>query len=50
VTRVTANQVPALAGAVRSAARAISVELGFSPRNVESASPQLPDKVSPVRS
>jgi IclR family acetate operon transcriptional repressor len=50
VTRVTANQVPALAGAVTSAARAISVELGFSPRSAESASPQLLDKVSPVRS
>ncbi len=50
VTRVTPNQVLALAGAITSAARAISVQLGFSPRNVESPNPQLPDKVSPVRS
>jgi DNA-binding IclR family transcriptional regulator len=50
VTRVTPDQVPALAGAITSAARAISVELGFSPRSAESATPQLPDKASPVRS
>jgi DNA-binding IclR family transcriptional regulator len=39
VTRVTPDQVPALAGAITSAARAISVELGFSPRGAESAKP-----------
>jgi len=49
VTRVTPNQVSGLAGAIRSAARAISVELGFSPRETESAKPQFPDRVSPVR-
>jgi DNA-binding IclR family transcriptional regulator len=42
VTRVTPNQVPALAGAITSAARAISVELGFSPRDKESAKPPTP--------
>jgi DNA-binding IclR family transcriptional regulator len=50
VTRITPNHVLALAEAITSAARAISMELGFSPRNVESANPQLPDRVSPVRS
>jgi len=50
VTRITPNHVSALAGAITSAALAISMELGFSARDVESANPQLPDRVSPVRS
>jgi DNA-binding IclR family transcriptional regulator len=49
VTRVTPNQVSGLAGAITSAARAISVELGFSPRETESSKPPFPDRVSPVR-
>ncbi|MGA8153008.1 MAG: IclR family transcriptional regulator [Terriglobales bacterium] len=50
VTRVPPGQVAALAGAVTAAARAISVEMGFSPRDVEPMSPQVADKVSSVRS
>jgi IclR family acetate operon transcriptional repressor len=49
VTRVTPNQVSGLAGAITSAARAISAELGFSPRETESSKPLFPDSVSPVR-
>jgi DNA-binding IclR family transcriptional regulator len=49
VTRVTPSQVAALAGAVTAAARAISVEMGFSPREMGSASFPVPDKISSVR-
>lgn len=49
VTRVSPSQVVALAGAVRAAARTISVEMGFSPREEESANSRLATKFSPVR-
>src|SRR6202043_212296 len=39
VTRVSPNQVAALAGAVTSAARAISASMGFSPRAPATANP-----------
>jgi DNA-binding IclR family transcriptional regulator len=46
VTRVTPAQVPALAGAVTAAARSISVEMGFSPRDNGSSGARLPNNVS----
>jgi DNA-binding IclR family transcriptional regulator len=49
ITRVSSSQVIALAGAVTTAARAISLEMGFSPRDVESPRPKLPDTVSPAQ-
>jgi DNA-binding IclR family transcriptional regulator len=45
VTRVSPNQVAALAGAVTSAARAISAAMGFSQREPESVSPRRSDKI-----
>ena len=44
VTRVSPNQVAALAGAVTSAARAISAAMGFSQREPESVNPRRSDK------
>jgi DNA-binding IclR family transcriptional regulator len=45
VTRVSPNQVAGLAGAVTSAARAISAAMGFSQRAPETANPRRTDKV-----
>jgi DNA-binding IclR family transcriptional regulator len=45
VTRVSPNQVAALAGAVTSAARAISAAMGFSQREPEPVNPRRSDKV-----
>jgi DNA-binding IclR family transcriptional regulator len=45
VTRVSPNQVAALAGAVTSAARAISAAMGFSQREPESVNPRRSDKI-----
>jgi DNA-binding IclR family transcriptional regulator len=45
VTRVSPNQVAALAGAVTSAARAISAAMGFSQRELESVNPRRSDKI-----
>lgn len=49
VTRVTPNQVAALAGAVQSAAGAISVAMGFSPREAEVANPRREENVVSAR-
>jgi DNA-binding IclR family transcriptional regulator len=45
VTRVSPSQVAALAGAVTSAARAISAAMGFSQREPESVNPRRSDKI-----
>ena len=50
VTRVSPNQVAALAGAVTSAARAISVAMGFSQRNSDAVNHRRPKRVASVRS
>jgi len=50
VTRVSPNQVAALAGAVCAAARAISAAMGFSQRDPENVNRRRPaKKVTPVR-
>src|SRR6202140_5335832 len=50
VTRVSPNQVAALAGAVCAAARAISAAMGFSQRDPENVTRRRPaKKVAPVR-
>lgn len=46
VTRVSPSHVAALADAVTSAAHAISVAMGFSPRESESTSPKGPERVN----
>src|ERR1700756_2667039 len=50
VTRVSPNQVAALAGAVTSAARAISVAMGFSQRDSDAVNHRRPKRVASVRS
>jgi len=50
VTRVSPNQVAALAGAVTSAARAISVAMGFSRRDSDAVNHRRPKRVASVRS
>ena len=49
VTRVSPNQVAALAGAVKSAADAISVSMGFSHRGPEAGNSRHAKKVASVR-
>jgi DNA-binding IclR family transcriptional regulator len=49
VTRVSPNQVAALAGAVTSAARAVSVAMGFSQRDSEAGSNRGTKRVVSVR-
>jgi DNA-binding IclR family transcriptional regulator len=50
VTRVSPNQVAALAGAVTSAARGISVAMGFSQRDSDAVNHRRPKRVASVRS
>jgi DNA-binding IclR family transcriptional regulator len=49
VTRVSPNQVTALAGAVSSAARAISVAMGFSQREPETVTPRRAERLPSAR-
>src|SRR5947209_626872 len=50
VTRVSPNQVAALAGAVTSAARAISVAMGFPQQDSDAVNHRRPKRVASVRS
>lgn len=50
VTRVSPNQVAGLAGAVTSAARAISAAMGFSQRDSDAVNHRRPKRVASVRS
>jgi DNA-binding IclR family transcriptional regulator len=49
VTRVSPNQVAALAGAVSSAARAISVAMGFSQQEPETVTPRRAERIPSAR-
>jgi DNA-binding IclR family transcriptional regulator len=49
VTRVSPNQVAALAGAVSSAARAISVAMGFSQHEPETVTPRRAERIPSAR-
>jgi DNA-binding IclR family transcriptional regulator len=49
VTRVSPNQVAALAGAVSSAARAISVAMGFSQHEPETVTPRRAERIPLAR-
>jgi len=49
VTRVSPNQVAALAGAVNSAARAISVAMGFSQQEPETVTPRRAERIPSAR-
>ena len=49
VTRVSPNQVAALAGAVSSAARAISVAMGFSQQEPETVTPRRAERTPSAR-
>jgi DNA-binding IclR family transcriptional regulator len=49
VTRVSPNQVAALAGAVRSAARAISAAMGFSQHESEVVTPRRAERIPSAR-
>jgi len=50
VTRVSPNQVAALAGAVNSAARAISAAMGFSQNEPEAVTPRRAERIPSARS
>jgi IclR family acetate operon transcriptional repressor len=50
VTRVSPNQVAALAGAVNSAARAISAAMGFSQNEPEAVTPRRVERIPSARS
>ena len=50
VTRVSPNQVAALAGAVSSAARAISAAMGFSQNEPEAVTPRRVERIPSARS
>jgi DNA-binding IclR family transcriptional regulator len=50
VTRVSPNQVAALAGAVSSAARAISAAMGFSQNEPEAVTPRRAERIPSARS
>jgi DNA-binding IclR family transcriptional regulator len=49
VTRVSPNQVAALAGAVSSAARAISAAMGFSQNEPDAVTPRLAERIPSAR-
>jgi IclR family acetate operon transcriptional repressor len=49
VTRVSPNQVAALAGAVSSAARAISAAMGFSQQEPETVTPRRAERIPSAR-